>query len=599
MQMDSRPAGTVTEGQRVTPLKTPLGMDWLVYLGIVICSLTQALLGYQPMTPDAVVYLDIADAIRDHRWHSVFNAYWFPLYPALLAAGKACFGNRIQYELMATRLVGFLISLLFVLSSIALASSARRIMLVRGANPDELLPQRTLYVWVAVFAFFFYFPEMAWYTPDALVSSFMILAVAALLLGVTKDSLLPYVAAGVFGGLAFWAKAFAFPFFFLLMLLTAVANFRRFRVLRRLVLCLLVFALVAGPYIWQISAAKARFTFGDSGRLTSAWLVNGADQFNPVADPTVFVHGTANVNFRHPAELLSKTPEIGYYSRSQADGSTPQWDDPSYWSDGLTPRFVVSQEVAALKRNLPTAAGVPLRLPIILLLGVLCLFGFTVRKASQADPMLTMVLVLALFSIGSYALIFLCGRYVAFSFVMIGTLYAACSLTKHSGRKPAFLHKTVLLASALVLLFAFRYSLVLWNLERQRLGAHPLEDIYDPLAVSAGSDLALLYPQGSEVACMGYRACIRDPYWARYAGLSVTAVIEVGHGSTETGLQSVESVRRVAAEGCKELEQNPEVLDALRKRHIRAIVSSFDASPPCSASWRPVGESAAFYLLPL
>jgi hypothetical protein len=55
-----------------------------------------------------------------------------------------------------------------VLSSIALASSARRIMLVRGANPDELLPQRTLYVWVAVFAFFFCFREMAWYTPDAL-----------------------------------------------------------------------------------------------------------------------------------------------------------------------------------------------------------------------------------------------------------------------------------------------------------------------------------------------------------------------------------------------------------------------------------------------
>jgi hypothetical protein len=573
----------------MAPASILSGSNWLVYAGIVVCSLANALFGLRFATADTVAYLDISDAIRDHRWHSVVNAYWFPLYPALLAVGKACFGNRPQYELMAARLAGAFTWLLFVLASVAVAAAARRLMRARGANADELLPPRILYMWVAILAYFFCSQDMRWYTPDALVSALMLLTVAALLLAIAEGRLLAYVAVGLFGGLAFWTKSFAFPFFFLWMLLAASANIRRFAILRRLVLSFIVFALIAGPYVWQISAAKGRFTFGESGRLDMAWYVNGADQFDPVANASVYLHGTAHASLKHPGELLSTTPKAVYFSRQQIHGSLPAWDDPSYWGDGLTPRFVSGQVEASVKRNLLAAQTILLRLQPLLLFGVLCYWGYTVRRPSLTDPILTMTLVLALACIGAYSLILLEGRFVDFALVLIGAVYGACSLAKHPAGSLRSLHAAILLIAVLVLFSGFRLSWLQWSETRQQVGARPMQGIYSMPIVSSGADMAARYPRGTEVACMGFLACYGDPYWAKFAGVSITASIEPGQEDAQTG----------AAEGCEKLEQHPQVLDLLRKRGVQAIVARFNEMRPCSAAWQPLGKSGGFFYLPL
>jgi hypothetical protein len=88
---------------------------------------------------------------------------------------------------------------------------------------------------------------------------------------------------------------------------------------------------------------------------------------------------------------------------------------------------------------------------------------------------------------------------------------------------------------------------------------------------------------------MGDTACWSDPYWAKYAGLKMTAIIQTGNGySTEP-----------AAEGCTRLQQNPAALNPLRQRHIRAIVAEFGNTPPCSPQWLPLGQSGHFFYLPL
>ena len=563
--------------------------DWVVYSGIAICSLINALFSLRFTTADTVAYLDISDAILDHRWHSVVNAYWFPLYPALLAVGKMLFGHRLQYELMAARLVGAFTWLLFVFASVAVAASARRLMLARGAKSGELLPPRILYVWVAIFAYFFCSQDMGWYTPDALVSALMLMTVAALLWAVADPILFAFVAVGLFGGLAYWAKAFALPFFLLWMLLAAAANLRRVNILGRLGLSLAVFMLIAGPYVWQISAAKGRFTFGESGRLDMAWYVNGADQFNPVADPTIYRPGTAVVQLKHPGVLLAKSPATFYFDEAQVHGSTPAWDDPSYWTDGLNARLVVSQTEASVKRNLLSAQAILLRLQVIALAGVLCYWGFTIWRPSIADPMLAMAFVLAICCIGAYSLVLVEGRFVDFAFVLIAGLYAACSLAKHPAASLQSLHMAVLLIAVLILFSGFRLALLEWNHDRATAGARPLQGIYNLPVISAGAGLAARYPQGAEVACMGHRACYGDPYWARYAGLHMTAVIESGQ----------DMAPKIADESCQSLEQNPVVLDLLRRRGVRAIVARFDGKKPCSAEWRPLAPSLDFFYLPL
>ena len=143
--------------------------------------------------------------------------------------------------------------------------------------------------------------------------------------------------------------------------------------------------------------------------------------------------------------------------------------------------------------------------------------------------------------------------------------------------------------AALLLIGGAENNLRGWKMVQQS-GANPLHGVYDAAVFSAGTELAAKFAPGSEVACMGDGACWGDPYWAHYAQLKVTAVMETSHG---VGGKS-------ADEGCKKLEVNPEVLDILRKRHVRAIVARYGGGQePCSAEWQPLGTGHAFFYLPL
>jgi 4-amino-4-deoxy-L-arabinose transferase-like glycosyltransferase len=77
----------------------------------------------------------------------------------------------------------------------------------------------------------------------------MILTAASFLFAVAQNNLAAFAAAGLFGALGEWTKAFAFPFFVLCLLCVLLANLRRLRLLKSLAITLLVYAAVAGPWI--------------------------------------------------------------------------------------------------------------------------------------------------------------------------------------------------------------------------------------------------------------------------------------------------------------------------------------------------------------
>jgi len=581
------PRSSVLFGDAVRSI--PPKIDLLIYAGIALCSLAQALFGAYRMDADPVAYLDLSDAIRNGDWHSAFNAYWFPFYPTLLAAARAMFGFRMQYELMAARLLDALLGLAFVAAAVILAASVRRLILASGIREDELLPAPTLRLWVAVVAWFFVSLDLTNIKPDTLVSIFMILAVAALFRAFIDDSIPAYIAAGLYGALAFWAKSFAFPFFLLWILLAALFHLRNLKILGRLALALFVFAAVSAPLVWQISSSQGRFTFGTSGSLNLAWFVNRADRFNPVADQAAWQPGSAAGNLIHPGDLLAKSPSISYYGRPHSVASTPQWDDPSYWFDGLKPRMVLRQFFAEIRVNLRVLGSLAvMRFQVAALAALLGFWGFRMRRRSFAHPVVMMALIQALACICLYVAVDLEPRYIAFAFVISATVYAACSLTPTPGADHRSLHAAILIAAALLLLFGLQDTL---RESKSGLaeGAQPLRGIYSMTTVSAAAELASLYPRETEVACMGDAACWLDPYWVRYGGLRMTAIVETGNGVTA----------KSAEEGCSKLAQNPAALDALRKKNVRAIVARFDGTQPCSSQWRPLGTSPNFFYLPL
>ena len=582
-------SASIREQQRYAPHSISRVADRIVYAGIVVCSLLNALFGAYRTDADTVAYLDLSDAIRNHQWHSAINANWFPFYPALLSLAKACFGYRMQYELMAARLLDAALELAFVAAAVVLARSAQRFMLARGITADQLLPERTLYVWAAIVAYFLASLDLNNIKPDTLVSIFMILSVAALLHALTVEGFLPWLTVGLCGALAFWAKSFAFPFFGLMILFTALAHLRRPRVLVQLALASLVFTLLVAPLVWQISALRGRFTIGEAGRLDMAWYVNHADRFNPVDNAAAWQPRSAMAQFKHPGELLSLTPSISYYGGPQSFGSTPQWTDLSYWSDGLAPRFVLRETLAEVRYDFSVlGASLVMRFQGLLLALLLGLWGFRLRRASFPDPMLAAAFALPLACIGLYTVVYLEARYIIFALVLIATLYSACATSRTQFGHHRSLQAALVLAAALVLLYGFQTTLREGKAAAQA-GARPMQGVYTSAIQSAGAELASLYPKSAEVACMGDAACWADPYWAHYAGLRMTAIVETGHGTTE----------ETAEEGCAKLQQNPLALDALRGKNIRAIVARFAGTAPCSGAWKPLGSSPNFFYLAL
>jgi hypothetical protein len=562
--------------------------DLWIYIAIAICCLSAALFNPYFNTADTVSYFDISDAIRHHLWHSVVNAYFFPAYPALLLIGRAIFGFRMKYEFMAARMTDAIIQMFFIASSVVLVNSVRAVMRSRGIKIEELIPTRTLCVWAAVFAYIVAAQDVSDIRPDALVSAFMILTAASFLFAVAQNNLAAFAAAGLFGALGEWTKAIAFPFFVLCLLCVFLANVRRVRVLKGLAMTLLVFAAVAGPWIGLISKAKGRLTFGDSGRLNAAWFIDGADLLNPVADPTIYHVHDASAHFKHAGTLLSRDP-VTFYFNDGIYGSLPQWYDGSYWSDGLVPRFVFRDTVAAIGRNLAVLyriAVVHLQLPVLFAAPIV--FGFALRRTSIADPVLITMAILALTLVAMYVLVYLEGRYIVFSMVMLGALFAGCSVVAPEKRAYASpLHWTLMLITATILLGQLQADLINRRELKQKNGVDPLTGIYDLSVQSAGAALHLQFPEGSEVACMGSDACFGDPYWARYAGIRITGIIDTSHSISEAPV--------TAAEDCLALEQHPNVLVVLRERNVRAIVTRFSHEQPCSTNWKKLGGGGSFY----
>jgi len=375
----------------------------------------------------------------------------------------------------------------------------------------------------------------------------------------------------------------------LMIFFAALAHLRRPRVVLRLALASLVFALLVAPLVWQISALRGRFTIGEAGRLDMAWYVNHADRFNPVENAAAWQQRSATAHFKHPGELLSITPSISYYGGPQSFGSTPQWTDLSYWSDGLAPRFVLRETLAEVSYDLSVlGASLVMRFQAVLLAVLLGLWGFRLRKASFPDLMVEAAFALPIACIGLYTVVYLEARYIIFALVLIATLYAACATSRTQFGHHRSLQAALVLAAAMVLLYGFQTTLREGKAAVQA-GARPMRGVFSPAVSSAGAELASLYPHGSEVACMGDAACWADPYWAHYAEMRMTAIVETGHGTTEES----------AEEGCAKLQHNPVALDALRGKNIRAIVARFAGTTPCSAAWKPLGSSPNFFYLPL
>jgi hypothetical protein len=298
-------------------------------------------------TADSISYLDMSDAVLPGgNWHRLINGVWSPLYPLLLGIFRAVFKVSPANDIVA----GHVLNVIFFLAAFAcfeffLQTAMKRI----PANAEDVpaaASQRwtylvlgyTLFIWASVGCI------SLWYLrADMLMSSFVYLAVALLLrmqgqVARWKD----YATLGAILGLAILAKEVMLPIG-LFTLLVAVFVAKDWRpAIKMSATATAVMFLIGCLYFVPLSIARGSFTLGESGAYNYLLFVNNVQ-------PRWYLQnvGSARGSFVHTAEQIFSSPRA-YAFAQESPVTHPLRFDPSEWTTGVRPRFMLRSQIKAM-----------------------------------------------------------------------------------------------------------------------------------------------------------------------------------------------------------------------------------------------------------
>ena len=571
---------------------------------------------------DAVAYMDIADLIRTHQWAGVVNAYWHPLYPAVLLVGQWIFHPTRANELYAYYRMNFLIFLLEAAAVVAFTTAVARL------RDAELQPRwlqscdglRLLGLGLLVIASQREL-TLGKVRPDALLQALLLFAFSAMLtlcrpgleavrrFGISERWRFGAAALmGVALGFAYLTKSFAF-----VVSLLAIAGVTAVQIVlqRRKVtqvaalstLTAVCFAAIAGPYVAALSHQKHRLDFGDSGSLNYAWYVGGTEKFHLEPWQTNRF-GSSDVHLIHPERQVMASPGI-YSYKALRYGTLPVWFDASFFNERIVTHMRFGQLVRRDARNVVLVVRYLLNHPEAwLLLGLLLLLGARLRWrgesfASQSFVVLPEVLGLLMWCI--YGLVNVEERYVTVAYLlMVLPVFAALQMRENAaedvGRSTSLVPWSAQATAAaacvaLLCLLAMGESARIAAEQRrqQSIRGYARGWQQSPLFEVAAGLERMGVPRGSEIACVGTIACLNDPYWMRLAGVRTTTEIFMDHDHVAQALSAMPN--RTAAYAAVQREGAP------------VLVGHFDpadllTSPLRSEPWQRLGRTG-FYALPL
>jgi hypothetical protein len=559
------------------------------------------------MDGDAMAYMDIADLIRGHHWTGVVNAYWHPLYPACLAAIDWLMHVTRWNELHAAYVLNYLIFLGSVGAMLAFVSALHTLRTRMSPSDDQvgsvgatllsLNALRLLGLGLLVIAAQREL-SMGKVRPDALLQMLMLAAFAMLLRALATESLVYAPLMGMFLGLAYLTKSFAF--LVALLCVAVMVVFQAWlqgrsigRVAAGGALALVMFGVIAGPYVAALSKQKGRFDFGDSGALNYAWYVSGTEKFH-IEPWMTDKFGSATVKLKHPEVQLLAQPGI-YSYKAEAFGTYPAWFDPTYFHEQIVPKFDAKLLVKRDVRNVVLSLRYVLNHPeALILMALLLVLGARIdfrawRQRGFWMPMV--VLGVAMWVI--YGLVNIEERYVTLAYLAIVLpVFAALRVGRESsGERSSWASGVatgmVVLMAFLALGETFRLSL---DERRNESGEGLPAAWYSPSIYGAAKALNKLgVGNGDEIACMGTIACLNDPYWMRLADVRV--LTEVFNPDAKHLLEEFQ-----------DLPNREQVMDVLKAQGAKVVVANFgpesDLGAATSAGWLRLGETS-FYAMPL
>ncbi|SDF10419.1 hypothetical protein [Terriglobus roseus] len=567
---------------------------WIYLLLLVPLAWFSAQYDGYAIDGDAVAYMDLADLIRGHNLHAAVNGYWHPLYPAFLAAAQTIFHTNRWNELGAYYAVNVFIFFLEVGSVLLLVHGLVSLRKRLAPAMESLLSFDLLSLFGLSLLVIATTRELSLdkVRTDSLLQALIFGGVGLLLEALASEGSVAFVYAGLMGltlGFAYLTKSFAF-----LLALLCVATLVAFSVLfckRRIpvalaqsVVALVLFGVVAGPYIAALSRQHHRFDFGDSGSLNYIWYVSGTEKMH-LQQRMTDSFGSATVELKHPEQELMRTPGVYSYTQMQ-HGTYPPWFDPTYWNDHITAKFSLSRLMARDERNVVLIFRYLFNHPepLILLLVLLLTCGRLNWRGRYAWPIVGLgILIWAI-----YSLVNVEERYVTAAYLLI-----LIGLFGVFERRERYERASLIVPSAILLLFAL---LPLGAMARQAaenrrqlsiIGQVPAWRDAQIFGAAEGLQAMGLKP-GDSIACIGMTACVNDFYWARAAGVRIVGEIyapESKHLATQLDT----------------MPYRQQALDALRSQGAKVIVGAFDpgemnTNHPATEGWQRLGETRYYAL---
>jgi len=320
-----------------------------LWFAAALAGLLQAWANRFYIEPDGLNYLDISYAYLHHDWPNAINAYWSPLYSWLLAAAIGITRIPLSFESTLLHAVNFLLYL-FALGCFAFFFDELTEWRAANSSIQSNAAKHSAGWFIWGYAVFGYCEleliRVGMDTPDMLVSAWFFLA-TALLFRMRRNDMgwLLYAAFGVVLGLAYLAKAVMFPIAFVFLFCAFFAGNRGLRGLPRAGFALVVFLVVCAPWLFFLSNAKHRFTFGETGRLNYAYYVNG------LVDVPHWHGEIAGAGAPlHPTRRISDDPPVDEFATPVA-GTYPPWYDPTYWNEGVVPHFEAHGQLKILLQS--------------------------------------------------------------------------------------------------------------------------------------------------------------------------------------------------------------------------------------------------------
>lgn len=264
---------------------------------------------------DAIAYLRLGEYYAEGKMDLAVSGYWGPLLSWLIAIGI----KLGMAPMGAGRAAMVLSGLVFTAGAIGLLRGVRM-----NGWPAILS--------AAIAAISTIFWSVEYLSPDLLVSGLMLGAWGILFAGVWEKTRKWSVIAGVLWGIAYLAKAVAFP---LAVVVTGVvAGFRvlfggdKKSLLQSAGITVGVFALVALPWVGTLSSKFGHFTFSTSGKINHS------------------IVGPEDVDRYHPVFRTFHKPD---------EGRVTQWEEPSRmdykpWS----PTQNMDHQLKLVRKNLDT-----------------------------------------------------------------------------------------------------------------------------------------------------------------------------------------------------------------------------------------------------